>query len=121
MQESAIRSILRQSLVCLNLEAKITRQPCRVMLMDRRPYELPIPGPAVDDEAAQEVLRMWAAGGQPCISIDTECCEDSGGWGIVLVDIARHVAVAYELSGKMTGPAVLDRIKRTFDANWGKR
>jgi len=42
-------------------------------------------------------------------------------WGIVLVDMARHVAVAHELSGKMKGPAVLDQIGQTFIANWGKR
>ena len=89
--------------------------------MERHPHELPVPGPAIEDKDAREVLRLWAAGGKPRISIDTECCEDPGAWGIVLVDMARHIAVACELSGKMKGPAVLDQIRQTFVANWGKR
>jgi hypothetical protein len=39
----------------------------------------------------------------------------------VLVDLARQVAVAYEQSGGMKGIEVLDRIKRAFEAKWGKR
>jgi hypothetical protein len=89
--------------------------------MERHPHELPIPGAAIGEEDACEVLRLWATRGKPRISIDTECCDDPGAWGIVLVDIARHIAVAHELSGKMKGLAVLEQIRRTFVANWEQR
>jgi hypothetical protein len=89
--------------------------------MDRQTHELPIPGPAAKDKKAREILRVWASGGRQRISIDTDDEDGPAGWGIVLVDLARHVAAAYEETGQMKGPAVLDRIKQTFEANWGKR
>jgi hypothetical protein len=89
--------------------------------MDPHRHELPIPGPAAEDKAAREILRLWATGGKPRISIDIDDEDGPPGWGIVLVDLARHVAFSYEETGQMKGPAVLDRIKRTLEANWGKR
>jgi hypothetical protein len=84
-------------------------------------YELPIPGPAAENKDAREILRIWGAGGRQCISIDTEAEGGPARWGIALVDLARHVAVAYEQSGEMKGTEVLDRIKRAFEARWRKR
>jgi hypothetical protein len=89
--------------------------------MDLHTHELPIPGPAAEDEEAREILRAWASGGRPWISIDTDDEDGPAGWGIVLVDLARHIAAAYEETGQMKGPTVLDRIKQVFEANWGKR
>jgi len=40
--------------------------------MTHHRYELPIPGPAAENKDAREILRIWGAGGKPCISIDTE-------------------------------------------------
>jgi hypothetical protein len=91
------------------------------MLMTYHHCELPIPGPAAENKDAREILRMWGAAGKQRISIDTEEEGGPAGWGIVLVDLARHVAVAYEQSGNIKGTEVLDRIKRTFEAKWGKR
>lgn len=89
--------------------------------MDRHLNELPVPGPAAEDKRAREILRLWATGGKPRISIETDDEDGPAGWGIALVDLARHVAVAYEETGEMKGPEVLDRIKQAFEANWGKR
>jgi Domain of unknown function (DUF5076) len=89
--------------------------------MTHHRYELPIPGPAAENKDAREILRIWGAGGKQRISIDTEGEGGPAGWGIVLVDLARHVAVAYEQSGEMKGTEVLDRIKRAYEAKWRKR
>jgi hypothetical protein len=89
--------------------------------MTHHRYELPIPGPAAENKDAREILRMWGAGGKLRISIDTQDEGGPPGWGIVLVDLARQVAVAYEQSGGMKGIEVLDRIKRAFEAKWRKR
>jgi len=41
--------------------------------------------------------------------------EEPGSWGIVLADVARHVASALQQSGK--DPLdTLERIRRTFEA-----
>jgi Domain of unknown function (DUF5076) len=62
--------------------------------MTHHRYELPIPSPAAENKDAREILRIWGAGGKQRISIDTEGEGGPAGWGIVLVDLARHVAVA---------------------------
>lgn len=89
--------------------------------MDQHPYELPIPDPSANDEGASELLRAWAAGGRQEISIDTKTWQDPAAWGIMLVDLAKHLANAYEQAGRMKRGAVLHRIKQSFDAKWAKR
>jgi hypothetical protein len=89
--------------------------------MDRHQHELLIPPPVAGDQRARELLRAWASGGKQHISIDTKAWSDPGAWGIMLVDLAKHVANAYDQSGKMKSAAVLDRIKGHFDAMWAKR
>lgn len=81
--------------------------------------QLPIPGPAAKDAAALEMLRVWAAGGKQHVSIATGLWEDPASWGIMLVDLAKHVANAYEQSEGMDRLAVLKRIRAGFDAEWG--
>jgi hypothetical protein len=90
-------------------------------VMDRHPQELLIPDPAAGDAGACELLRAWASGGKQHISIDTRVFDDPAAWGIMIVDLAKHVANAYDQSGRMKSAAVLDRIKRNFDAKWAKR
>jgi hypothetical protein len=89
--------------------------------MDQHSHELPIPDQAARDERARELLRAWASGGKQHISIDTKHWADPAAWGIMLVDLAKHVANAYDQSGRMKSGAVLDRIKRNFDAKLARR
>jgi len=44
--------------------------------------------------------------------------EDAGNWGIILVDLARHVANAYEHDWRGDYFEVLGRIRELFDAEW---
>ena len=96
-------------------------RPIRSTIMDQHPHELPIPDPSANNEHAREILRVWAAGGRPQISIDTTVWEDPVSWGIMLVDLAKHLANAYEQAGRMNHAMVLSRIKQNFDAKWTKR
>jgi uncharacterized protein DUF5076 len=78
---------------------------------------LPIPDKVQMDPNAVELMRMWAASGQQHVSIATGVWENPAAWGIALVDLASHIARAYERDGA-DRRRVLDLIKRAFDAEW---
>ena len=80
--------------------------------------ELVVPPEAKSDPQAVEIARVWAAHGGQHVSLDPSLWEDPLAWGIVLVDLARHVANALEkLKGK-SKREVLERIREGFDAEW---
>jgi hypothetical protein len=80
--------------------------------------QLPIP-PAVDSDArARELLRVWAAHGKQHVSLAADAWNDPTAWGIVLVDLAKHIASAYQQSAGTDFSAALTRIKAGFDAEW---
>ena len=80
--------------------------------------ELPIP-PAVETaESAEEIARIWGAEGAQHVSLATHLWPDPGTWGLMLVDLARHVAKAYELTYGLNEQDSLRRIRSAFDAEW---
>lgn len=79
--------------------------------------ELAIPPAAVANKC-RELLRVWAGDGNVHVALAAEVWEDPGAWGILLVDLARHVANAYEQRGYSSG-AALTKIRQGFDAEWG--
>jgi hypothetical protein len=72
---------------------------------------------AREDPDAVEVLRVWAAPGQPqqvCLSTTWTA---PAAWGLLMVDVARHAAQAYAREGH--DPAVvLAEIREAFDVEW---
>ena len=80
--------------------------------------ELQIPQAASNDKQAIELLRVWAAGSKQHVAIRAEIWEDPAAWGIMLVDLARHVANAYEQSTGAGFEEVLCRIREGFDIEW---
>jgi hypothetical protein len=82
------------------------------------PNELSIPPRADHDEEAREVLRFWSARGRIHVTLRADAYRDPAAWGIVLADLARHVANAYELEGHARADA-LARFRAGFDAEWG--
>ena len=86
--------------------------------MNEHPRQLPIPPDAAEDTRAIELLRIWAVKGKQHVSLATGLWDDPASWGIMLVDLARHVANAYsELKGMSHHEALL-RLKDGFDAEW---
>jgi Domain of unknown function (DUF5076) len=79
---------------------------------------LDIPPIAQRDRNALEVARVWIAEGGQHVSLRADAWKDPAAWGILLVDLAKHVANAHhELSGR--DPAeTLQRIRAGFDAEW---
>jgi hypothetical protein len=88
------------------------------MLMNQKPRQLRIPDSATQDPRARQILRVWAAFGKQHVTLDPSLWDDPGAWGLMLVDLARHVANAYEQSGRMDSATALDRLKQGFDAEW---
>ena len=64
----------------------------------------------MDDESV-ELIRVWAAGGEQHVSLATEVWEDPAAWGLVLVDLAKHVAVTYQQTRGDAAENVLRRIR----------
>jgi Domain of unknown function (DUF5076) len=83
------------------------------------PRELPIPPAAETDEKAVELVRVWAAHGAQHVTLATEIWQDPAAWGILLVDLAKHIANAYQQSEGRDFVSVLQRLREGFDAEWG--
>lgn len=87
--------------------------------MYRKENELPIPPIAKSDSGARELVRVWAAKGNQHVSIATGLWDDPATWGIMLVDLAKHVAQSYKQTYGRNPDEVLERIRKGFDAEWG--
>ena len=80
---------------------------------------LEAPPIAIENAAAVEILRVWAAPGiSQQVSLRTTW-KDPGAWGLMLVDIARHAAKAYASEGR-NPIEVLERIRGFWDAEWSR-
>jgi hypothetical protein len=82
------------------------------------PKELPIPPVAAADPKAMELLRVWAANKAQHVTLPSHLWNDPGSWGIMLVDLVKHVANAYAISRGDDRAEVLTRIRQVFDAEW---
>ena len=80
--------------------------------------DLPIPDAAVGNANAIELLRVWAANGMQHVALATEVWEDPAAWGMMLVDLAKHVANAYAANQAIDYAVALERIKQGFDTEW---
>ena len=83
----------------------------------QNPNALEPPPIAQSNPDAVEVLRVWASPGQAQQVTLKPTWKDSGAWGLLLVDVARHAAEAYGRDGQ-DRVAVLARIKALLDAEW---
>lgn len=82
------------------------------------PKELPIPPIAERAKKAVEIARIWAADGAQHVSLAAGIWDDPAAWGLMFVDLAKHVANAHHESSGEPVDSVLRRIKEGFDAEW---
>lgn len=94
----------------MRFQTDVTRLDLEGKMMN----ELPPPD-IPDREKAFELVRVWAIAGNPCFVITDRLWSDAGSWGILVSDLIRQVAAAYELAGRGD---VTERIKAAFDAEW---
>ena len=81
--------------------------------------ELKIPPGVASDNKACELIRAWAAhGGLQCSLNPGVWPEDRAAiaWGILLSDVARHVADALAQTYNLDKSATLSKIRSVFDA-----
>jgi hypothetical protein len=81
--------------------------------------ELEVPPIASSNSQAVEVLRVWAAPGQPQQLTLRTTWKDAGAWGLLLADVARHAANAYANEGQ-NRTEVLDKIRQLLDAEFSR-
>jgi hypothetical protein len=78
--------------------------------------ELPIPSAVADDPLAREILRLWDMGDDRReFVLNPGLWGDPTNWGVMLVDLARHLARGYDQMGLMDEASALRRIKQLFD------
>jgi hypothetical protein len=78
---------------------------------------LSIPPVAQRDKASFEVLRVWIAEQGQHVSLQSGAWEDPFAWGIVLADLARHIAHAHKLQNENTDEDVfMSRLLEGFQA-----
>lgn len=77
--------------------------------------ELTPPPIAFSSSEAVEVLRVWAEPSSSQQLTLRTCWKDPGAWGLVLADVARHAAQAYQREGQ-NPEQVLERIRELFEA-----
>src|SRR5258708_8754725 len=76
---------------------------------------LSVPPVAQRDKASFEVLRVWIAEQCQHVSIRSGAWEDPFACGIVLADLARHIAHAHQLQNEGTDTdAFLQRLLEGF-------
>jgi hypothetical protein len=86
-------------------------------MFNKKKGELVIPPSAQKDREALELARIWAAEGAQHVTLRADCWEDPAAWGLMLVDLAQHLANAYQQMGWDRGEA-LARIRAGFEAEW---
>ena len=82
-------------------------------------HELAVPQTVAADQNASELIRAWASGGGLVCSLNpTAWPKDQApiAWGILLSDVARHVADALEQSYHLDKGALLARLRDVFEA-----
>jgi len=78
--------------------------------------DLTVPTEVEVDPKAREVLRAWVANDGLVCALRPETWPEAGNWGIVLADVARHVANAVrDLNGTDPGETIM-KIRTLFVA-----
>jgi hypothetical protein len=78
--------------------------------------ELAPPPAAAGDAKSFEIARLWVADGAQYAALRTDVWPDPAAWGIVLAELARHVALAYQSKDGHELEDALERLLAGFYA-----
>lgn len=76
-----------------------------------------VPERVLQAEQKVEIARLWVADGRQVVVLSPSVWSDPACWGLMLVDLAHHVAAQYEPLGH-DRQKTLERIRAAFDAEW---
>jgi hypothetical protein len=82
--------------------------------------QLLIPDTAKTDPKSFEILRVWIANRGQQVSLRVGVWRDPAAWGIMLADLAKHIANSYAQDMALDRLKTLQRIKAAFDAELAK-
>jgi hypothetical protein len=77
---------------------------------------LKIPEFLKGDSAAEEILSVWKLNGPQTVLVEPGTWDDPAAWGLLLVDIARHVSKAFEQNTDISKQDAFKRIMEGFNA-----
>ncbi len=78
---------------------------------------LAIPAAASRDPRSLEVLRVWIANGQQHVALAFGMWDDPAAWGLLLADLARHIAEAHaQQDDQVSADDFLDEIRAGFES-----
>jgi hypothetical protein len=78
--------------------------------------QLIIPDAARKDTKSFELLRVWVANKGQHVSLRSGVWNNPAAWGIMLADLAKHVANAYHQDAGLDRLKTLQQIKAALDA-----
>jgi len=78
--------------------------------------QLRIPDVALADGKSFELLRVWIANKGQHVSLRVGVWKDPAAWGLMLADLARHVANSYAQDAGKDRDDTMHRIRAAFDA-----
>jgi len=78
--------------------------------------QLVIPDAVKQDANSFELLRVWVANKEQHVSLRAGVWNDPAAWGIMLADLARHVANSYHQDAGLDRKRALQRIKVALEA-----
>ena len=81
-------------------------------------HELPVP-PDAQEAGGHEVLRAFVVDGGLSVSLQ-RAFDEPQTWGVLLVDLARHVARIYEEETDMSFEDAMREIRSMFEAEWDR-
>lgn len=77
------------------------------------------PPPLVlSDPKAREIVRVWGAHGKMHVTLNPDLWDEPGCWGIMLADLAQHVANAYSELRNADRALTLKQIRSGFECEW---
>lgn len=79
--------------------------------------ELSRPSGVEDASRAMEIARIWIVDKRQQVVLSGNLWDHPAAWGLMLVDLAKHVANAYANQGH-DRERVLARVREALDAEW---
>ncbi|SDR41448.1 protein of unknown function [Rhizobiales bacterium GAS191] len=75
--------------------------------------------PDAQEQGGHEILRAFIVDGGLSVALQ-RAFDDPATWGILLADVARHVARIFATEGGVSEVEALEHIHRMFQAEWSQ-